>query len=105
MTGTAPKRAYSRRLHSNLVRIPLSNNSELINKWEFELRVTSYELRSKKFRGHSPASMELFDVQWRAVRLAELSLRTSHLALRTFVGTTNINLVSFESSHVTVVHA
>ena len=47
------------------------------DKWEFELRITSYELRSKKFRGHSPASMELFDVQWRAVRLAELTIRNS----------------------------
>ena len=32
------------------------------------------------------------DNKWRAARLAELSLRTSHLVLRTFVGTTNINL-------------
>ena len=47
------------------------------DKLEFELRITSYELRSKKFRGHSPASMELFDVQWRAVRLAELTIRNS----------------------------
>ena len=48
-----------------------------LDKWEFELRITSYELRSKKFRGHSPASMELFDEQWRAVRLAELTIRNS----------------------------
>ena len=34
---------------------------------EFELRMTSYELRSKKFRGRSPASGEL----WEAQRLAE----------------------------------
>ena len=34
------------------------------------------------------------DNKWRAARLAELSLRTSHLVLRTFVGTTNINLSS-----------
>ena len=54
-----------------------SKNSKRINKLEFELRITSYELRSKKFRGHSPASMELFDVQWRAVRLAELTIRNS----------------------------
>jgi len=32
------------------------------------------------------------DNKWRAAWLAELSLRTSHLVLRTFVGTTNINL-------------
>ena len=35
------------------------------------------------------------DNKWRAARLAELSLRTSHLVLRTFVGTTNINLSSY----------
>ena len=34
---------------------------------EFELRMTSYELRSEKFRRHSPASMELFDVQCRTI--------------------------------------
>ena len=68
-----PKEFVSKGNISNI----LEDATVLLDKWEFELRITSYELRSKKFRGHSPASMELFDVQWRAVRLAELTIRNS----------------------------
>ena len=72
-------RRASRRIRLLMRQLKIDVLSVLVvtDKLEFELRVTSYELRSKKFRGHSPASMELFDVQWRAVRLAELTIRNS----------------------------
>ena len=56
-----------------------------------EVRGTRWEVRSIK-SGRLRLQVFSIDNKWRAARLAELSLRTSHLVLRTFVGTTNINL-------------
>ena len=62
------------------------------DKWEYaEVRGTKWEVRSIK-SGRLRLQVFSIDNKWRAARLAELSLRTSHLVLRTFVGTTNINL-------------
>ena len=63
------------------------------DKWEYaEVRGTRWEVRSIK-SGRLRLQVFSIDNKWRAARLAELSLRTSHLVLRTFVGTTNINLL------------
>ena len=59
------------------------------DKWEYaEVRGTRWEVRSIK-SGRLRLQVFSIDNKWRAARLAELSLRTSHLVLRTFVGTTN----------------
>ena len=63
-----------------------------LDKLEYaEVRGTRLEVRSIKSGRLRPQVFSI-DNKWRAARLAELSLRTSHLVLRTFVGTTNINL-------------
>ena len=60
-----------------------------------EVRGTRWEVRSIK-SGRLRLQVFSIDNKWRAARLAELSLRTSHLVLRTFVGTTNINLLPLQ---------
>ena len=67
-----------------------------------EVRGAKWEVRSIK-SGRLRLQVFSIDNKWRAARLAELSLRTSHLVLRTFVGTTNINLLS--AAHPTLVRA
>jgi hypothetical protein len=69
-----------------------SGELSMHDKWEYaEVRSTRWEVRSIK-SGRLRLQVFSIDNKWRAARLAELSLRTSHLVLRTFVGTTNFNL-------------
>lgn len=68
-----------------------------------EVRGTRWEVRSIK-SGRLRLQVFSIDNKWRAARLAELSLRTSHLVLRTFVGTTK-SIVNLKNLHKCLIYA